>query len=117
MKIPYIYYLYFSSFPKYTKNLFIFFRDDVNALGDFSDDDADLAGHEVLLHHEGQSVSHKKVPPPVAPKPVAKQRSTSVDEFDDAFDDDIDIVEVDNARQVKFTVKLIKNIVLGIYAQ
>ena len=69
----------------------------MNALGDFSDD-ADLAGHEVLLRHEAQSVSQKKVPPPVTPKPALKQRSTSVDEFDDAFDDDIDIVEVDNAR-------------------
>ena len=72
-----------------------FDRDDVNALGDFSDDDA-LVGHEAQLHQE---VPPKKIPPPVAPKPVLKQRSIGADDFDDdPFDDDIDIADIHNTK-------------------
>ena len=71
----------------------------MNALGDFSDDDADLVGHEVLARHEPLNVSQKKIPPPVAPKPVLKQRSVSADSFgDDVFNDDINIAEIDKAK-------------------
>ena len=68
----------------------------MNALGDFSDDDADLVGHEAQLHQE---IPQKKVPPPVTSKPVLKQRSTGADDFDDdPFDDDIDIADIHNTK-------------------
>ena len=70
----------------------------MNTQDDLPDDDLDMVGHEVLLHPVSYDV-RQKIPPPVAPKPVLKQRCATAEGFDDDYTlNDMEAAEIDNAK-------------------